>query len=209
MVTDKIGQPLMYLVRHATIDLDVEGKIRGTQNEPLNEQGEDEAAELEEFFADLPVSAVYSDDLDRTYHTAIRIAHGKGLEVTQDIGLRSWDVGWDLEGLSIAANEAEIKELKFQPDKIPVGGESWNSFEKQALDAFNKYVSKAMDAAEPIVLVLHGSCIQVIWDCIGAAEKGASYDSTPIEPSGVAALYVARDGYKAKILRLGKVMADA
>src|SRR6266446_6771477 len=161
MVTDKIGQPLMYLVRHATIDLDVEGKIRGTQNEPLNEQGEDEAAELGEFFADLPVSAVYSDDLDRTYHTAIRIAHGKDLEVTQDINLRSWDVGSDLEGLSIAANEAEIKELKFQPDKIPVGGQSWNSFEKQTVKAFEKYVAKAMTASAPIIVVMHGSGIQV------------------------------------------------
>src|SRR6266446_2596948 len=209
MVTDKIGQPLMYLVRHATIDLDVKGKIRGTQNEPLNEEGEDEATELEEFFADLPVSAVYSDDLDRTYHTAIRIAHGKDLEVTQDIDLRSWDVGWDLEGLSIAANEAEIKELKFQPDKIPVGGESWNSFEAKMLKAFDKYVIKAMEASDPIVLVMHGSGLQVIWDYIGAAEKGTSYDSTPFEPSGVAAIYIARDGYKAKILRLAKVMADA
>src|SRR6266478_2642556 len=95
-VADKIGQPLMYLVRHATIDLDVEGKIRGTQNDPLNDQGEGEAAELAAFFADLPVSAIYSDDLDRTYHTAIRIAHAKDLEVKQDISLRSWDVGSDL-----------------------------------------------------------------------------------------------------------------
>jgi probable phosphoglycerate mutase len=209
MVTDKIGQPLMYLVRHATVDLDVEGKIRGTQNEPLNDQGEDEALELAEFFRDLPVSAVYSDDLDRSYHTAISIAHAKDLEVVQDIALRSWDVGHDLEGLMISAHESEIKELKLQPNKIPVGGQSWNTFESETLKAFDKYLAKAMDASAPIVLVVHGSGLQVIWDYIGAADKSAGYDSTPIEPSGVAAICMARDGYKTQILRKAKVMEDA
>lgn len=209
MVTDKIGQPLMYLVRHATVDLDLEGKIRGTQNEPLNDQGEQEANELADFFRDLPISAVYSDDLDRTYHTAITIAHAKDLPVTQDILLRSWDVGSDLEGLSIAANELEIRELKLQPDKIPVGGESWNSFEAKVINAYRKYVSKSLNADAPIVLVLHGSTFQVIWDLIGAADKNATYDSTPVEPSGVAAVYASRDGYQAKILRLAKEMNDA
>lgn len=207
--TDKIGQTLMYIVRHGLVDLDVEGKIRGTQNEPLNEEGEKQTQELADYFRSRPISAVYSDDLKRTYHTAIAIAHAADLEVTQDIALRSWDVGSDLEGLSIEANEDEIKELKLQPDKIPVGGQSWRDFEQQTRQAFEKYVSMALDASAPLVLVLHGSGVQVIWDAIGAADKNATYDETPLEPSGVAVLFATRSGYGVRVVRGAVELADA
>jgi hypothetical protein len=36
-----------------------------------------------------------------------------------------------------------------------------------------------------------------------------SYDTTPIEPSGVIAVYMARTGYRTKILREKKVASDA
>ncbi len=206
---DKLGQPILYLVRHGTVNNDTKGLIRGTQNTPLNDQGKREADEVADFFADIPISGVYSDDLDRTYHTAIRIAHAKDLEVVQDIALRSWDVGADLEGRSIDANAAEIAELKLQPDTVPVGGQSWRSFETKMIAAFNRYVAKALSKPNPLVLVLHGSNFQVIWDCIGEQEKSPDYDATPLEPSGIAAIYATRNGYSARIMRLSKEMADA
>lgn len=205
---DKLGEVLLYIVRHCEVGLDSERKIRGLQNESLNETGEEQSKELAEFFANLPISAVYSDDLERSYHTAIVIAHTHDLEVTQDIALRSWDLG-ELEGRSIDANEGTIKELKMQPDKVPVGGQSWRDFEDQIKSAFSKYASMAMSASGPIVLVLHGSGIQVIWNCIGAMDKSADYDATPLDTSGVATISAARDGYRAKILRGAKELADA
>src|SRR5215475_6754002 len=110
------GDVLFYMVRHALVDLDEEEKIRGMQNVALNQEGEREAMELAEFFRDIPISDVYSDDLDRTYHTAISIAHVKGLTVKKDIRLRSWNIGPDLEGLSINANRLEVRKLKMQPE---------------------------------------------------------------------------------------------
>jgi broad specificity phosphatase PhoE len=196
-------------VRHATVSADTAGIIRGTLNSGLDDQGEAEAADLADLFEDKPVSAVYSDDLKRTYHTAISIAHCKGLEVVQDPDLRSWDVGPDLEGRSISANEDEIRELKLQPDRIPVGGQSWGDFEVQTIAAFNRYLSKAMAADAPIVLVIHGSGIQVIWDYIGALDKNPAYDATPLENAGVAAISMSRNGYRVKVLQGAKEMADA
>jgi broad specificity phosphatase PhoE len=197
----KVGEVLMYLVRHALVDLDVEDKIRGTQNVPLNEEGEREAQELADFFRDLPISAVYSDDLDRAYHTAIAIAEPKGLKVRKDILLRSWDVGSDLEGKSIDAHRMEIREFKMQPHLIPTGGEAWAHCEERAMEALLKYTEIGFDAPAPIVLVLHGSMLQLMWDHMGMEEAEGDYDHTPIEPSGVIAVYSTRHGYDARILR--------
>lgn len=205
----KLGEVLLYIVRHALVDKDSKGQMRGTLNDPLNDEGDQQAIDLAELFKDKPISAIYSDDLKRTYHTAITIAHEKGLEVIQDTDLRSWDIGPDLEGRSIEANESAIRELKMQPDKIPVGGESWGDFEAKTIRAFNRYVDKAMSADAPIMLVIHGSGIQVIWDYIGAQDKNAAYDSTPLENAGAAAISLSRNGYRVKVLEGAKELVDA
>lgn len=195
----------MYLVRHALVDLDVEDKIRGTQNVPLNEIGEEETAELADFFRDKSISAVYSDDLDRTYHTAIAIAAPHDLAVHKDILLRSWDVGSDLEGHSIDVHKAEIREFKMQPHLVPVGGESWGSAMDRAAEVLDKYTRMALDAPAPIVLVLHGSLLQILCRMIEPdADESSDYDSTPIEPSGVISVSLARSGYRMRILRKEK-----
>lgn len=200
----------MYLVRHCLVDLDQEERIRGTQNVPLNAEGEEESMELADFFRDLPLSAVYSDDLDRTYHTAIAIAEPKDLAVEKDILLRSWDVGSDLEGKSIEANKLEIRKLKMQPHLVPVGGESWESAKERAAQTLDKYTRLALDSPAPIVIVLHGSLLQLLWKMMGQEEEGShEYDSTPIEPSGVIEVSVGRSGYQAKILREKKEAVDA
>jgi broad specificity phosphatase PhoE len=199
----------MYLVRHALVDLDTEERIRGTQNVPLNEEGEEEALELADFFRDMPISAVYSDDLDRTYHTAISIAHAHDLAVKKDILLRSWDVGSDLEGKSIEENRMTVRKLKLQPHLIPTGGESWSATERRAAATLDKYTRIALEANNPIVLVLHGSLLQLLWKMMGAEENAHDYDSTPIHPSGVIAVYASRNGYRPKILRKAKEGVDA
>lgn len=204
-----MGGVLFYIVRHALVDLDTEERIRGTQNVPLNEEGECEAEEVAEFFRDRPISAIYSDDLDRTYHTAISIGKEKHLSVKRDIALRSWDVGSDLEGKSIAANHLEIRKFKKQPQLVPLGGESWGSYEDRARQTLERYTRIALDAEEPIVLVLHGSLIQLLWGLMGQEQDSHAYDDTPIEPSGIIAVYLTRGGYKTGILREKKEAVDA
>lgn len=194
----------MYLVRHCLVDLDDEDKIRGVQNVPLNEEGEREAQELSKFFRELPIFAVYSDDLDRTYHTAIAIAEPHRIQVAQDVLLRSWDVGSDLEGRSIEANRTKIRELKMQPHLFPVGGESWGHAENRAQETLMKYTAIALDSPGPIVLAVHGSMLQLLWKLMDQEIPSSDYDSTPIEPSGVIAVYATRHGYDAKILRGAK-----
>src|SRR5215472_8641886 len=103
-VTDRVGQPILYLVRHAEVPGDKKGTMRGLLNEKLDEDGKQQTAELAQLFADKYVAAGYTDDLKRTQQTIQPIAASKGFTIGIEPELRSWDVGYDLEGRSIEAN---------------------------------------------------------------------------------------------------------
>lgn len=205
-VSDKIGSIILYIVRHAEIKKDAEGKMRGLLNDPLDAKGEKQAQQLADLFRDRYVSAVYSDDLKRTKQTLEPIAAAKDLVINIDCDLRSWDVG-ALEGKSIEANKDKIKAFKSQPDTIPVGGQSWRDYIEQVRRFFSRYWTMGLESG-PLMLVLHGSGIQLIWQMLGAMEASAEYDQTPLEPAGVAAIYLGREGPVVKVIRGGKRYRD-
>lgn len=205
-VSDKIGSVILYIVRHAEVKKDVDGKMRGLLNDPLDEKGQKQAQGLADLFRDRYLAAVFSDDLKRTKQTLEPIASQKDLVINIDPELRSWDVG-ELEGRSIEANKDKIKAFKSQPDTIPAGGQSWRSYLNQVQRFFSHYWTMALESG-PVMLVLHGSGIQIIWEMLGAMEASAEYDQTPLEPSGVAAIYLGRDGPMVKVIKGGKRTKD-
>ena len=208
-MTEKIGEVLLYLVRHANVAKDAAGKIRGLENDDLDETGQAQALELRDYFEGTPLSGIYCDDLERTYQSVLPLAEAKGIAITKDIALRSWDVGSDLEGKSIEAHEAEIAELKQQKWQIPVGGQSWGSYEDQILTAFDRYSNLAIAMPHPILLAMHGSGISLIAITLGAAEPAAEYEHTFLEPAGIAAIYLTRsDGLEMRALRGAKESLD-
>lgn len=203
-----IGAPIVYVVRHAQNDDDANERIRGLKDQPINEEGERQLGGLRDFFAERPVLSVYTDDLARTKATAMAIAQACGCGVETDIDLRSWDVGSKLEGRSMAAHKLEIQDLKTHPDKVPVGGQSWSTFEKQACRAIECAVRRGMEASAPVCIVTHGSVIQIFFQKYGDLDKNADYDHTPLDQAGVAALYLTREGTELKTLRRAKESPD-
>jgi broad specificity phosphatase PhoE len=207
-VSDKIGSVLLYGVRHANVAEDKKGTIRGTLNPSIDEKGEKQRDELGEFFEDIALSGIATDDLARTQETVLPIAEAKNLELQVDIDLRSWDVGPELEKKSIETHKQEIIRLKTQPWMVPIGGQSWGEYEGQALTGFYRYLHKGMDSAFPWLIGIHGSLIQVVAVELKFVEKKYEYDATPMEPSGVFAVYLTRQGLMMKILRGEKDVRD-
>lgn len=200
-VQDKIGQPLIYLVRHANVAADSTDTIRGLMNPSLDDKGKKQSQDIVEFFVDIELSAIYTDDMKRAYETVLPLAGDKGITIVRDPKLRSWDVGTDLEGEPIEDNEEVIAELRLQPDKVPSGGQSWGSYVTQIEDAIQRYIGIALGEDYPIVLVIHGSGVQVIWSGLGEVDDVSKYDEIPLEPSGIASLYLTRFGPRVKILQ--------
>lgn len=203
-----IGAPILYIVRHAQNDDDANGRIRGLKDQPLNEAGERQLDGLRDFFEDRPVLSVFTDDLSRTRSTAMAIARSVNCGVETDIGLRSWDVGSRLEGRSMAAHKLEIEDLKTHPAKVPVGGQSWNDYERQFMDAAERAIRRGMEASAPIVIVTHGSGIQLFFQKYGDWPENAHYDDTPLDQAGVGALFLTRSGMELRTLKGAKNSKD-
>lgn len=197
-VLSKVGEPVIYVARHAEVTLDKQDRIRGLVNPGLTEKGKADAQKLVTFFGETPIGGIVTDDLKRTYQTALPLAGAKGITIEVDPRLRSWDVGTELEGKPIEDHEDEITKLKNQPEMVPVAGESWGDFNKKINDSFQEWLRKSMDG-DPYVIVTHGSGIQVIWQGLGET-TGVEYAEIPIQPAGVAAIYLTREGFKPVII---------
>ncbi|WP_413287849.1 histidine phosphatase family protein [Bdellovibrio sp. HCB337] len=60
----------LYLVRHGITDWNMQRKMQGHTNIPLNEEGRSQAQTLQKFFQQHSMDKIFSSDLDRAFQTA-------------------------------------------------------------------------------------------------------------------------------------------
>ena len=103
-------------VRHGETDWNVERRVQGHSDRPLNATGASQAQTLAAELRDEPLDAVYASDLIRARETAWAVAEQHGLEVELLPALREKNFGsW--EGLL----DTEIRERFPQADGGPWG----------------------------------------------------------------------------------------
>lgn len=84
------------LVRHGETDWNLERRVQGHSDRPLNETGRRQAIELATALEEERVDAVYASDLLRAHETARILADRKGLGVTVIPELREKNFGtWE------------------------------------------------------------------------------------------------------------------
>jgi broad specificity phosphatase PhoE len=89
----------LLLVRHGETDWNLERRVQGHTDRPLNETGRAQARTLADDLAGEDIDVVYSSDLIRAHETARIVAEPRGLAVTAIPELRERDFGtW--EGLT-------------------------------------------------------------------------------------------------------------
>lgn len=88
----------IWLIRHGETDWNVEGRVQGWTDVPLNENGKEQAALLASSLHDVPVSHIYSSDLARALDTAKCIAAKTHAPITTTPQLREQNFG-QAEGL--------------------------------------------------------------------------------------------------------------
>lgn len=131
----------LYLVRHGLTDWNVQRKMQGHSNIPLNSVGRSQAQALQDFFKKNPVDKVFSSDLDRAFETA-QLATG-AKDIFKMSGLREVCLG-EIEGktepeiLSQYGHEAWQQWISLEPqaDYAFPGGET----HKQSLHRFIKNI---------------------------------------------------------------------
>lgn len=109
------SKKVFYLVRHGQTDWNVEKRVQGHIDIPLNDQGRQEAWELAEILKDISFSACFSSDLQRAHETALILTSQTNLPVITDVRLRERDLllwGGRLFAEYHAASDEERKKIE-------------------------------------------------------------------------------------------------
>jgi broad specificity phosphatase PhoE len=131
----------VYVVRHGRTALNAQGRFRGRQDPPLDEQGSVDAHWATRALWGAPLEAVYTSPLVRARETAEAIGEPHGLVAKELADLIDLDFGaW--EGLThdeAAENDADLfRRFHTDPETVTLpGGESVSAVADRALEAFH------------------------------------------------------------------------
>lgn len=98
----------IYFTRHGETDWNVQRRMQGHSDIPLNSTGISQACRLGELLEHIPFTAAYSSDLSRARHTAELILGSRNLPVTPSADLRERN-GGKLEGLDTEQVDQAIR----------------------------------------------------------------------------------------------------
>lgn len=162
-------------IRHGETAWNVEGRIQGQLDVPLNDTGRWQVHRLALAVADEGVSAIYSSDLLRALETAQAVARGCDRPITTDTGLRERGFGV-FEGLSYDEinrrwpSQAE-RWRKRDPSFGAEGGETLRQFFERGVGAVTRLA--ALHPGETIAVVAHGG----VMDCLYRAASRVALDA--------------------------------
>jgi probable phosphoglycerate mutase len=156
-----VARTRILLARHGETEWNRVGRWQGQADEPLNETGRRQAAELAERLAGDGITAIYTSDLARARETADAVARRLGLEVVEDAGLREIDVGsWS--GLTRAEVEQRFPEgfARWLRGEIGHDGETREQLTDRVVAAVERIAAE--HPSETILVVTHGGAIRAI-----------------------------------------------
>ena len=152
-------------VRHGETAWNVDTRIQGHIDIPLNDTGLWQAAQLGEALSGETIDAIYTSDLLRAHATAQAVARTTGAPLVAEPGLRERSFG-HFQGRTFAEIEAELPEdalrwRKRDPHYAPQGGESLVTL-RERIERTVTTLAK-QHAGEQIVLVAHGGVLDVLY----------------------------------------------
>ncbi|WP_311223087.1 MULTISPECIES: histidine phosphatase family protein [unclassified Acidovorax] len=152
-------------IRHGETAWNVDTRIQGHLDIPLNDTGLWQASRVGDALADEPVAAIYTSDLQRAHATAQAVAGTTGAPLVTEPGLRERSFG-QLQGRTFAEIEVEMPNearrwRQRDPQFEPEGGESLIVFRDRILQTTHRLLER--HAGDLVVLVAHGGVLDVLY----------------------------------------------
>ena len=152
-------------IRHGETAWNVDTRIQGHLDIPLNDTGLWQARQVARALAGEPLSAIYASDLQRAHATARAIAEATGAPLVAEPGLRERSFG-QLEGRTFAEIEAELPEQarrwrQRDPHFAPEGGETLVQLRERIAATTHRLA--AQHTGGLVVLVAHGGVLDVLY----------------------------------------------
>ena len=152
-------------IRHGETAWNVDSRLQGHLDIPLNDVGLWQARQAALALADEPIDAIYSSDLQRAWVTAQAIAETTQAPLAAHQGLRerSFGVlqGHTFEELEAKEPEQAYRWLKRDPAFAPEGGESLIALRERITATTHALASQHVGGQ--IVLVAHGGVLDVLY----------------------------------------------
>lgn len=174
-------------VRHGETDWNVELRMQGHVDIPLNANGQAQAGAVGRCFAGgMHADALYSSDLLRARQTAQPIADALGLPIVPFVALRERNYG-HCEGLVMAEIRERFAEdalamKRRDPDHVPLGGESRRQHQERIRACVSELVRR--HPAQTLVAVTHGGVLDVVYRLANGLPVEAPRDY-PIGNAGI------------------------
>ncbi len=151
-------------IRHGETDWNVDTRIQGQTDVPLNATGRWQAERLVDAVAEEGIAAVYASDLARAWQTAEAVARGAGVTPVPEPGLRERHFGifegWTFAEIEQRWPEESLRWRKRDPAFGPQGGEALQAFFDRCVATATRLA--AAHAGQTIALVAHGG----VMDCL-------------------------------------------
>jgi probable phosphoglycerate mutase len=155
----------VFAIRHGETAWNVDTRIQGQLDIPLNATGRQQAQRLAEALRGETLDAVYASDLTRAADTAAALAAVAGLPVITDTGLRERGFGV-FEGLTfneIQQRWPQLSQRWRQRDPLfgPAGGETLDAFYARCVGCAAELAER--HPGQTIVLVAHGGVLDCLY----------------------------------------------
>jgi probable phosphoglycerate mutase len=152
-------------IRHGETAWNVDTRIQGQLDIPLNPKGRWQAERLAHALKGESIAAIYASDLTRAWETATYLGHSQDLPITKEIGLRERGFG-EFEGktfaeIEVLSPEQSLRWRKRDPHFHPAGGESLIALHARVIEAAERLA--ALHPGEQIALVGHGGVMDVLY----------------------------------------------
>ena len=162
-------------IRHGETAWNVDTRIQGQLDVPLNDTGRWQAHRLSLAVAEEGLAAIYASDLLRAFETAQAVARGSGCAIVADTGLRERGFGV-FEGLTFQEvgerwPDEAARWRRRDPDFGPQGGEVLRDFYARSVTTVTRLA--AAHTGQTIAVVAHGG----VMDCLYRAAARLELDA--------------------------------
>ena len=156
----------IFLIRHGQTDWNLNKKVQGFTDIPLNDFGRLQAEEIREKLKDIDFDLVVSSPLQRAYETAKIICENRNLEILKDERIKERDFRLN-EGIPFH-NNRDFRERvwSINPDIQLEGSESYFDFYARVSSFLDELIQEHWDdkktKVKNILLVAHGGIAVVL-----------------------------------------------
>ena len=204
---------LLYIIRHGETKLNVEGRLQGVVDEPLNEKGVELARVTGQALKDVPFDFAISSPLARAYRTAEILVEEntqKNIPIKTDPRLEEFDWGkWDTMCILPVNYELPVDYKPFFKDPFSYEnlyeGETVQDVIKRVEEFYRELIENPDNQDKVILLSTHGCALRAMLNHLYDDPLNFWQDQTP--PNCCINIIQVEDGQE-KILEKDRIFYD-